>query len=133
MKITKLILLLCLLVKPAFGLNFNGVQSVVGLNTTRIFTASPAGIYFIQGYLNLPWGSNTGGQAFSQVIATVSKNGATLLYQGAPGASGFSIPQMSLSQGDLITVGLSSPITSDSATGNGANAVTGQVYYGNAF
>lgn len=129
----KLIFLLSFLAQSSWAVNFYGVQSVVGLNTTRIFTASPGGIYYLQGYLNLPWGSNTGGQAYSQVIATVSKNGVTQLYQGPTGASGFAIPQMSLSTGDYITVQLTSPVTSDSVSGNGINAVTGQVYWGNAF
>lgn len=133
MKLFKLAFLVSLFAQAAMALNFSGVQSVVGLNSTRIFTASPAGIYYVQGYLNLPWGSNTGGTAYSQVVATVSKNGVTQLYQGAPGASGFSLPQITLSTGDSISVALSSTVTSDSVTGMGLNAITGQVYYGNAF
>lgn len=133
MKLAKLFLILCFLTQSAFALNFNGVQSLSGLNTTRIFTAPASGIYFVQGYLNLPWGSNTGGAAYSQVIATVSKNHVTSLYVGLPGASGFALHNVTLVSNDLITVGLSSPVTSDSVSGMGINAVTGQVYYGNSF
>lgn len=138
MKLFKLFLVLCFLCQSGFALNFNGVQSLSGLNTTRIFTAPASGIYFVQGYLNLPWGSNTGGDAYSQVIVTVSKNyvqaaTASVLYTGAKGASGFHLPSITLVSNDLITVGLSSPVTSDSVSGQGINAITGQVYYGNNF
>lgn len=133
MKLFKIVFLLSLFAKASMALNFNGVQSLSGLNTTRIFTAPASSIYFVQGYLNLPWGSNTGGTAYSRVVATVSKNYVTLLYTGLPGASGFHLPQITLASNDLITVALSSTVTSDSVSGMGINAVTGQVYYGNAF
>lgn len=133
MKLLKLFLTLSLFAPLAMALNFNGVQSLSGLNTTRVFTAPASSVYFVQGYLNLPWGSNTGGQYFSRVRATVSKNYVTQLYQGAEGASGFHLPNMTLVSGDLITVALSSSITSDTVTGNGINAITGQIYFGNRF
>lgn len=133
MKLFKLIFLFSLLGQASFGLNFSGVQSLVGLNTTQVFTAPASSIYFVQGYLNLPWGSNTGGTAFSQVVATVSKNYVTQLYVGLPGASGFHLPNITLVSNDLITVALSSPVTSDSVSGMGINAITGQVYFGNTF
>lgn len=134
MKLLKTLFLFPFLAQAAMAFNFNGVQSLEGLHTTRLFTASPDGIYYIHGYLNLPQGSNTGGQFFSKVIATISKNGTTQLYQGAAGASGFSIPQVSLSQGDRIDVALSSTNPNGTITGDGViNAVTGQVYFGSAF
>lgn len=133
MKLIKLAFLFSFLGQMAMAFNFNGVQSLSGLNTTPIFVAPASGNYFVQAYLNLPWGSNTGGTAFSRVVATVSKNYVTQLYVGAPGASGFHIPQITLVSSDSIAVALSSTSTSDSVSGMGINAVTGQVYYGNNF
>lgn len=133
MKTLKLFLVLTLFAQGAMALNFNGVQSLAGLNTTRIFTAPASTSYFVQGYLNLPWGSNTGNTMNSRVIATVSKNYVTLLYTGLPGASGFALPSVRLASNDLITVNLASSVTSDTVTGNGISAVTGQVYFGNNF
>ena len=106
--------------------NFYGSASLNGIQTTAIFTAPADGIYFIQGYLSLPQLATAGG--VSQVVALVKKNGSTQ-YTGNAGASGFSIPQLTLSAGDAITVQLSSSAAPDLVT----NAVSGQVYYGNTF
>lgn len=135
MKLTTLFLSLFLLAKSALALNFSGVQSIVGVNgpPTSVFVAPASSNYFIKGYLSLPWGSNTGGTAYSRVVATVSKNYVTLLYTGLPGASGFHIPQMTLVSNDRISVNLTSPLAAESVTGMGLNAFTGQIYYGNNF
>lgn len=121
----------------AMALNFNGAQSLVGLNTTQIFHAPATGIYFVNGQLTLPGlpggPAVNGGPGPSQVVATVSKNYVTSLYTGLPGASGFQINQISLVSNDLITVGLSSIATIDQVSYSGLNAVRGQVYYGNTF
>ena len=106
--------------------NFNGSQSLNGIQTQTIFTAPAAGIYFIQGYLSLPQLSTAG--AVSQVIALVKQNGSTI-YTGLAGASGFSIPQIVCAVGDVIGVQLSSSTACDLVN----NAVSGQVYYGNTF
>lgn len=137
----KLIKLLALFLSPAvMALNFSGVGTLSGLNTTRIFTAPASGIYFVKGYLTLPQLTAMGSQGAvaatsqaSQVVATVSKNFITAVYTGVAGASGFDIPQLTLVSNDLITVGLSSTATIDSVSGAGINAVRGDVYFGNAF
>lgn len=133
MKLLRLFAALLFLSPMAMALNFYGVQSLNGLHTTQIFTAPVAGIYFLTGYLSLPQGSTTGNTGSSTVVATVSKNGVTQIYQGLAGASGFSVPQMTLVSGDLITVGLSSVSNTTISPDLVINAVTGQVYYGNAF
>lgn len=111
------------------ALNFYGNQSLEGLHATRLFSAPAPAYYFIKGYLTLPQGSLNGAQGFSQVGATVSKNGTTVIYQGVSGASGFSINQVSLVTGDRVNVEL----RSDAAIDQGLNVIKGQVYYGNAF
>lgn len=130
----KLLVALILFAQSAFALNFNGVQTLHGLATTPIFTAPASGIYFITGYLTLPQYSGLGVGGQSKVVATVSKNSVTSLYVGLAGASGFSLPQITLVSNDLITVGLSSAalidaVTQDAITGG----VRGDVYFGNAF
>ncbi len=134
MKLSKLFLALFLLSQSAYALNFSGAQSVVGVNgpPTSIFVAPASSNYFVQGYLNLPWGSNTGGTVNSRVVATVSKNYVTLLYTGLPGASGFHLPQITLVSNDRISVNLTSPLTLDAVTQMGFKT-NGQVYYGNNF
>lgn len=117
----------------AMALNFYGVQSLNGLHTTSIFTAPASGIYFINGQLTLPSGSTTGNTGTSAVVAVVSKNYVTLLYTGIAGATGFQIPAFALVSNDLITVGLSSSAVASATLDQGINAVTGQVYFGNAF
>lgn len=135
MKLTKLFLLAIFVAQSAWALNFSGVQSIVGVNgpPTLIFKAPASSNYFVQGYLSLPWGSNTNNTAYSRVVATVSKNYVTLLYTGLPGASGFHLPQITLASNDLISVNLNSPLAAESVTGMGMNAFTGQIYYGNNF
>lgn len=125
-KVLFTVLAVCSLV---FAFNFNGAQSLNGLHATKIFVAPVPGYYFLKGYLTLPWPSANGATGFSQVAATVSKNGTTVIYQGISGASGFAINQFSLVTGDRVNVEL----RSDAAIDQGLNKVTGQVYYGNAF
>ncbi len=117
----------------AIALNFYGIQSLNGLQTTSIFRAPASGIYFISGKLSLPNASTTGNTGTSAVVAVVSKNYVTALYTGVAGATGFEIPYFALASNDLITVGLSSSATASATLDQGINAVTGQVYFGNAF
>lgn len=105
---------------------FYGVQSLNGIQTVSVFTAPSAGIYFIEGKLSLPQISTSG--SASAVIALVKKNGSTQ-YTGIAGASGFSIPAITLAANDAITVQLSSSAAIDLVTNN----VSGQIVYGNAF
>lgn len=125
----KIIALILFITTLGMAFNFYGVQSLNGLQTTYLFTASNTGIYFVNGQLTLPQLSTTGGVDRSQVVAVVSKNYTTAVYTGVAGASGFQIPQVSLNSGDYLTVGLSSTVSADYVT----NAVRGQVYFGNAF
>lgn len=128
----KLNALLLFVTTSLMAWQFYGHASLNGLQTTRIFTVSNTGIYFMKGYLTLPQLSTTGGNDYSKVVVTVSKNYATLLYTGAAGASGFDIPQISLNSGDYVTVNLGvtpTTVSPDSVL----NAVRGEVYYGNAF
>lgn len=106
--------------------NFSGVQSLNGIQTVACFTALDAGIYFIEGKLSLPQIPTAG--AASAVIALVKKNGSTQ-YTGVAGASGFSIPSITLAAADAITVQLTSSAACDLVT----NAVSGQVAFGNNF
>lgn len=134
MKLFKLTFIFSVLASVAMALNFNGVQSMVGVNgpPTSIFVAPASSTYFVQGYLNLPQFSSTAGQVSTRVVATVSKNYVTLLYTGAPGASGFHLPNITLVSNDRISANLTSALTSDSVTQNGIK-INGQVYYGNNF
>lgn len=129
MKLIKLIALLSFFGQMAMALNFSGVQTLVGLNTTTLFRAPASGIYFVNGQLTLPM--LTAGP--SGVVAVVSKNYATAIYTGVAGATGFQIPAVTLVSNDLITVGLSSQLPADQVSPNGFNVVKGQVYFGNAF
>lgn len=104
----------------------NGSMSLNGLQQTTIFTAPADGIYFVQGYLSLP--QITTDTAASAVVAVVKQNSTTKYTSGA-GDMGFAIPQLSLSSGDVVSVTTSSSAACD----NVINAVTGQVYWGNAF
>ena len=135
MKLLKLFLLLLTVAPMAMALNFYGVQSINGLNSTQIFSAPVPGTYFVNGQLTLPWPTGNGNIGQSNVVATVSKNGATLLYTGLSGASGFQINQIVLSTGDLITVGLASSSTPGQTVSPDlvTNAVRGQVFFGNSF
>lgn len=128
----KLIALVLFIATLAMGWTFYGHQSLNGLGVTQLFTASNAGIYFINGQLTLPQLSSTGGNDYSKVVATVSKNYATAVYTGTAGASGFQIPQLTLAAGDTVAVTLSVTPTSVSPD-SVLNAVRGEVYYGNAF
>lgn len=135
-KLASIFLCLGLVASAVYGLNFSGRGSVNGINNpVLLFKAPTTGYYFVEGKLSLPHFSTSGGAVESRVVATLSKNQATLLYYGAIGANGFSVPQISLASNDSISVLL----TSDQAaavllTGDGVkNAVTGQVYFGNAF
>ena len=116
----------------AMAWTFYGHQSLNGLGVTQLFTASNAGIYFINGQLTLPQMSQNGGTGYSKVVATVSKNYATAVYTGEAGATGFQIPQLTLAAGDTVAVTLSVTPTSVSPD-SVINAVRGEVYYGNAF
>ena len=107
----------------AFGLNFNGHQSLNGVgasNLTTLFKAPATDYYFVNGQLTLPAGS--------QVVAVVSAAGSTI-YTGVTGATGFQIGHISLATGDAVTVQLNSSAAVD--TGVGSNAVRGEVYFGN--
>ena len=108
--------------------NFNGAQSLNGLQTTTLFTAPAAGTYFVNGQLSLPQLSTDGGTGASQVIATVKQNGSGI-YTGVAGASGFQINQIVCAVGDVIAVTLASSAAPDLVN----NAVSGQVAYGNTF
>jgi len=106
----------------AVALNFNGNQSLNGLQTTTIFTAPANGYYFVNGQLTLPPGS--------LVASVVSSTGAAgLVYTGVSGATGFQVRQISMVSGDAVKVTLSSATAAD----NALNAVRGQVSYGNSF
>jgi hypothetical protein len=137
MKLIRLIGAFLFFSQMAMALNFNGVQTLNGLNTTPIFTAPASGIYFINGQLTLPGLPGgpvvNGAPGPSQVVAVVSKNYITSLYTGLAGATGFQIMNQSLVSNDLITVGLSSIATIDQVSYSGLNAVKGQVYFGNTF
>lgn len=106
--------------------NFNGVQSLNGIQTTACFTAPAAGIYFIEGKLNLPQITTAG--AASAVISLVKVNGSAS-YTGIAGASGFAVQALTLAAADAVTVQL----TSSAACDLELNAVSGQVAFGNAF
>ena len=106
----------------------SGKVSLNGLNTTTIFTAPAAGVYFVNGQLSLPHASTTGGGINSAVVVVVKKNASTV-YTGTAGATGFQIPQQTLASGDVV----STVLTSAAAPDQVLNAVTGQVYFGNVF
>lgn len=106
--------------------NFQATQSLNGLQTTTIFAAPAAGIYFVNGQLSLPQIVTAGGA--SQVIATVKKNGSGI-YTGIAGASGFQVNQIVCAVGDSISVTLASTAAPDLVS----NAVLGQVVGGNTF
>lgn len=127
---TKLIAFLLFFSPLAMALNFYGVQSVTGLNTTRIFTAPTNAYYFVNGQLAVPNLTQSGFPSY--VVAVVSKNQSTQLYQGLPGATGFQLYNVSLSTNDYVTVALTSAgytVTGDAVL----NSVQGQVYFGNTF
>jgi hypothetical protein len=113
----------------ALALQFYGHQSLVNLGTTALFTAPASRSYFIKGTLSLPQPSLNGGSGASQVVARIIKNGVSTLYTGISGASGFSMPQVSLVTNDAITVSLTSPASID----QGLNVIKGDVFFGNAF
>lgn len=121
----KLLALFFIVGSFAMALNFSGSQSLNGLQSQAIFTAPAAGIYFVNGQLQLPMPTGSG---MSQVVAVVSQNGSQI-YRGIAGATGFQINQITCVSGDAITVNLSSTASVDKTT----NAVSGQVYYGNSF
>lgn len=127
--------LMCLgLVASVRAVNFSGAQSVNGLsNPTTIFKAPVTGYYYVNGQLTLPSLSTNGGVFGSRVVASVSKNQATLLYQGLPGATGFQVRQISLASNDTITVILTSDQIGVISLDGVINSVRGQVYYGNSF
>lgn len=106
--------------------NFVGLQTINGLGVFPIFTAPTAGIYFVNGQLTLP--SIPQGSGASQVICVV-KNGASTIYTGAAGATGFQVNQIVCAAGDAITVTL----TSSAAPDQVLNAVRGVVGCGNTF
>lgn len=106
--------------------NFTALQSINGLGVFPIFTAPAAGVYFVNGQLNLP--SIPQGSGASQVVCVV-KNGGSTLYTGAAGATGFQVNQIVCAAGDAITVTL----TSAAAPDQGLNVVRGVVGSGNTF
>lgn len=110
--------------------NFYGLQSLNGLGTFALFTAPAAGIYFVNGQLSLPQLVSTGGTGKSAVVAVVNVNGSPQ-YTGVAGCSGFQLNQLTLAAADVVTVVLSSAAAIDNAPTT--NAVSGQVYFGNAF
>jgi hypothetical protein len=109
--------------------NYNGFASLNGLQTTTIFTAPAAGVFFLNGQLSLPQLTTDGGVGASAVVATVKQNSSTI-YTGIAGASGFQINQIVCAVGDVIAVQLSSSAAVDTANNN---AVRGQVAWGNTF
>ena len=125
----KLVGLFLLISTLAFALNFYGHQSIVNLGATRLFTAPASGLYFINGTLTLPQPSLNGNTGASQVVAQVSKNGATALYTGLAGANGFGIPAVQLVSNDSISVS----VTSNASIDQGLNVIKGDVFFGNAF
>lgn len=108
--------------------NYLGVQTLNGLQTTTLFTAPSAGVYFVQGSLTLPWSTPEGSSTATAVVATVKQNGSGI-YTGIAGASGFAVNQIVCASGDVIAVTLSSGASPDLIT----NAVKGVVSYGNTF
>lgn len=107
--------------------NFNGFQSLNGLQNTTLFTAPSAGYYFVQSNLSIPQ-IGTSGSA-SAVVCVVKKNNSSTLYTGGAGDMGFAINQITLAAGDYVNVILSSAAACDQVS----NAVSGQVAYGNTF
>lgn len=117
--------------------NFTATNSLNGLQTTTLFSAPAAGVYFVNGQLTLPVlrdAPNNVGALIStpeiggsQVVATV-KNGASTVYTGVAGASGFQT-NLTCAAGDIVTVVLSSSAAIDSVR----NAVKGVVGSGQAF
>ncbi len=107
-------------------MNFEGRQSLNGIQTFDLFTAPAAGIYFVSGKLSLPQLGTAGGA--SEVIVTVY-NGIDDIYVGEAGASGFEVNQILCAADDVITVKLDSSADPDLVL----NAVSGQVVFGNTF
>ena len=107
--------------------NFNGVQSLNGLQNITLFTAPAAGYYFVQANLSLPQ-IGTSGSA-SAALCVVKKNNSSTLYTGTAGDMGFAINQISLAAGDYVNVVMSSAAACDQVS----NAVSGQVAFGNTF
>lgn len=68
--------------------NFNQQLTSTGL-TTVSFTVPVAGVYTFQGTLSAP--EISGGASASSQVVVVLKQGATTLYTGPAGASGFKI------------------------------------------
>jgi hypothetical protein len=117
--------------------NFTATNSLNGLQTTTLFQAPTAGVYFVNGQLSLPIlrdaPSNVGALittpplSGSQVVATV-KDGVTTVYTGLPGATGFQT-NLTCAAGDVVTVTLSSSYAPDTEL----NAVKGVVASGQSF
>lgn len=125
----KLIGLFLFLSTLLIAVQFNGHQSLNGLNATRLFTAPASAIYFINGTLSIPQPSQNGGTGASQAVVTVSKNGTTVIYSGVAGANGFGIPVVSLVSNDSVSMS----ITSNASIDQGINVIQGDVFFGNAF
>jgi hypothetical protein len=117
--------------------NFTATNSLCGLQTTTLFQAPTAGVYFVNGQLSLPVlrdaPSNVGALVTtppltgSQVVAVV-KDGSTTVYTGAAGATGFQT-NLTCAAGDVVSVTLSSSYGPDQV----ANAVKGVVASGQSF
>lgn len=112
--------------------NFIYQESAPDLHTSTV-TLPESATYSVQGTLTLPHivptptagagggagtGSGGGAQINSQVIVTIKQNGSTI-YTSAPGDSGFSLPALVCTAGDVLTFQRSSSLAQD----NQLNAV----------
>ena len=117
--------------------NFTATNSLNGLQTTTLFQAPTAGLYFVNGQLTLPrlqdQPSNvdsliqTPPPTGSEVVATV-KNGASTVFTSVAGATGFQT-NVTCAAGDTVSVVLCSSATFVQAL----NAVKGVVSSGQDF
>ena len=104
---------------------FNQSTTVTNLQALTI-TIPTTDTYQIQGTLSLTnqvtaatqgagggAGTGTGGtKVISQVVVTIKQNGTTI-YTGQTGAEGFSLPALSCTAGDVITITPSSSLAQD--------------------
>ena len=84
--------------------------SVTGVSNTETFYSPLAGLFTLQGHIDVPNGSG-GSATSSTVVATIKQNGTTIATTTA-GADGFSIPVFAAA-GDTFTVTLTSSTASD--------------------
>lgn len=106
--------------------NFTYNETAPDLHTSTVVVPS-TDTYSIQGTLTLPrivptpvagagggagTGSGGGAQVNSQVVVTIKQNGSTI-YTSTAGDSGFSIPALVCTAGDILTFQRSSSLDQD--------------------